>query len=742
MKKKIVSMGMILCMFCLVVLPTLAQGVKATTDLASNELLKIQGETITKTTTIAQVNRMFGEPKIETECAFGGKAYSYFDDAYSYYLYLETDATGSIKAYGAIGGNFKAKRYAQGDKHDGYYWHLSGEIIENYRENTVMGIMEYNCNSADVNAYWNLYEKNASDYLYGLQQHCIAASKVVGTQYDRSFVQTYADEDVFYRNEQLKYNGSDIYEYANNTGKTESIEFCRRYTSQTFYESLPNPIGFGRSTLYYEHTANYAYTLYDINMVDYATRKYNETVLFIDPSCLEERKSVELTQEEKNKLAAAQEQYDLYTTHAEQIGSGLYEREPQYTELPLDAGKYKTIALQAVTDFLNVARAGLGIGTLRLNEEIADCAQHKATLVYYMNQNGMGAGHFPIQPEGVSDAFYGKAQSYMNENLFTGTIQTSICYALNDGYGESVACGHRYNLLGPSYTEWGVGAVGSGISFGWQGAHKFSGNANFENELVAWPSNGIMPIDLVGVGIGNWTAKFYKGYKVTSDSEVTVKCLNTDAVYEITKANRNESGKELSVTGTSLITFRDDAITYEDGDVFEITIHKVSFPDGTIGDYTYRSVFHNFYQENAVETTGIHLNTNTVTLTVGQKERVLALAEPENASNKMMQFTSSNEAVAKVRQDGMITALGEGTTTITVECGGNKETITVVVNKALKGDVNKDGYVRLYDAFKILEQAILGGKLTKEELYIMDYNEDGKVNLFDAFRFLEQAILS
>ena len=62
-------------------------------------------------------------------------------------------------------------------------------------------------------------------------------------------------------------------------------------------------------------------------------------------------------------------------------------------------------------------------------------------------------------------------------------------------------------------------------------------------------------------------------------------------------------------------------------------------------------------------------------------------------------------------------------------------------DKPLKGDVNKDGKIALYDAFKILEQAILGGSLTEEQIYIMDYNNDGKVALYDAFRFLEIAIL-
>ena len=743
MKKQIIGISIIICMLCLVILPTLAKGVEAATDLADNELLILNGKTITKTTTISQVNAMFGEPKVETASAFGGKAYSYYDDAYTYYMYLETNASGAIKAYGAIGGNFKGKRFAQDAKVENSFSFLTGLAIENYGESTAMGMMEYNCDYNEANDYWTAYEKKDSEYLYGLQKHCIPASKVVGTKYDEAFVQTYASEDIFFRNEQLKDNGSDFNDFAEKTGKTESIQFISKAYSNQFYRNLPNPISFGRSTLYYPHAENFAYALYDINITDYAQRKYNSTVVFIDPSCLEPRKKIELTSEEQAKLAAAQEQYKIYREHLAQTGSDLYEVKPNYTTLPLNAGKYKSIVLQTVTDYLNIARAGLGIGTLAMNEEIADCAQHKATLVYYMNNNGMDAGHFPVQPEGVSDEFYNKAQSYMNENLYTGDIQRSITHAINDGYGDPVTCGHRYNLIYPGYTQWGIGSVGSGISFGWQSAHKFSGYTDFENELVAWPSNGIVPIEFISGGIGNWTAKFYKKYTVTPDTEVSVKCLNTDKTYEITKETvAGSSTKMLRVTtGENMVTFRDDSITYEHGDVMEITIKNVKDANGNLVDYTYRTVFNSFFQSSGTPVESLQMDKVKVNLAVGGQEKVNVIAIPENASNKMMNFTSEDSSVAIVRQDGLITAVGEGTTTIQVACGDIKETIEVVVQKALKGDVNKDGYVRLYDAFKILEQAILGGDLSAEEVYIMDYNDDGKVALYDAFKFLEQAIL-
>ena len=61
--------------------------------------------------------------------------------------------------------------------------------------------------------------------------------------------------------------------------------------------------------------------------------------------------------------------------------------------------------------------------------------------------------------------------------------------------------------------------------------------------------------------------------------------------------------------------------------------------------------------------------------------------------------------------------------------------------EAMKGDVNYDGRVTLYDALQILKQAILKGNLSEEQLYIMDYNDDEKVTLYDALKFLQKAIL-
>jgi len=724
MKRKIMAILLILIMLVLVVQPI----AKANTDLSEDKLVIVKGKTISKTSTIADVNKMFGNPKIETESAFGGKAYSYYDDNYSYYLYLETNQSGKIVSYGTIGNDFKGKRYASGDKHDMYYWHLSGTVLDDFDTSSVYGLSEYNCETSDVNTYWANYQKNSAKYLYELQKHSIAASKMLAVMDGKAFPQTYANEEIFYMNEQLKYNGSNLYEYAKKAGKTSQITFTRM-SGVSFYEALPNPLQCADEVQGYSKAENFKYVLYDIDITNYEgiNKSGQERYLFIDPSFLDEKKPVELTQEEKTKLANAKSEYEKYIEHKNQI-KDLYIEEPNYKTLPLVAGKYTTIALQSVTDYLNIARAGLGIGTLSLNETIAENAQHKATLVSYMNSKNMPTGHYPSQPEGVSDDFFNKAMSNMNENLFWGDIQSSIVRAMNDGYGDPVTCGHRYNLINPRYTEWGVGSTAS------QGCHKFAGYASYNNELVAWPSNGITPIDMVYSGIGNWTAQFYKNYKTTANTTVTVKCLNNNKVYEINETSK-EKGKFLRITGNSLVTFRDDSIAYEDGDVFEITLHNMQDSNGNTTDYTYRSVFIQFYNEENEKVTDITLNKNSVTLSMGASERILAKVAPENASIKLMKFKSANENIAKVRADGTITAIKEGTTKITVTCENITKTITVNVKKFKKGDINNDGAVDVRDLNYGLRKLSKGG-LTADEHERGDVTGDGKYTVQDLSKLL------
>ena len=70
-----------------------------------------------------------------------------------------------------------------------------------------------------------------------------------------------------------------------------------------------------------------------------------------------------------------------------------------------------------------------------------------------------------------------------------------------------------------------------------------------------------------------------------------------------------------------------------------------------------------------IPVTGVSLNTDTLTLGVGNKGSLLATVAPTNATNRAVTWTSSDSTVATV-VDGVVTALKTGTVTITVTTQG------------------------------------------------------------------------
>ena len=71
---------------------------------------------------------------------------------------------------------------------------------------------------------------------------------------------------------------------------------------------------------------------------------------------------------------------------------------------------------------------------------------------------------------------------------------------------------------------------------------------------------------------------------------------------------------------------------------------------------------------NATPVTGINFSVNTLTLkTPGAAEKISATVLPAGATNPALEWTSSNDSVATVAQDGTVTAVAAGTATITAK---------------------------------------------------------------------------
>ena len=80
---------------------------------------------------------------------------------------------------------------------------------------------------------------------------------------------------------------------------------------------------------------------------------------------------------------------------------------------------------------------------------------------------------------------------------------------------------------------------------------------------------------------------------------------------------------------------------------------------------------------------GISLDKESLELIEGDESTLIATITPENASNKKVSWTSSNPSVASV-ENGKITAIKEGTTTITAKSEDGEKTATCAVTVSAK----------------------------------------------------------
>ena len=89
-----------------------------------------------------------------------------------------------------------------------------------------------------------------------------------------------------------------------------------------------------------------------------------------------------------------------------------------------------------------------------------------------------------------------------------------------------------------------------------------------------------------------------------------------------------------------------------------------------------------YYNDKVISVTGVSLNESSITLDVGGSKTLAATVTPENATNKKVRWTSDNETVATVSEDGVVTAVAGGTAVITATThdGLFTATCTVTVN--------------------------------------------------------------
>lgn len=134
--------------------------------------------------------------------------------------------------------------------------------------------------------------------------------------------------------------------------------------------------------------------------------------------------------------------------------------------------------------------------------------------------------------------------------------------------------------------------------------------------------------------------------------------------------------------------------------------------------------------------TGIKLDRDTLTIARGETATLTATVEPADTTDTIV-WSSENDSIATV-EDGVVTAVGQGETTITATCGNQTASCKVIVNKAfLTGEVIITGNA-VYGV--MLTAAYIKGNAQKVEYVWYREGEEKPVSAENTYTITEDDI--
>ena len=140
------------------------------------------------------------------------------------------------------------------------------------------------------------------------------------------------------------------------------------------------------------------------------------------------------------------------------------------------------------------------------------------------------------------------------------------------------------------------------------------------------------------------------------------------------KVKDNASGSTQILAGFAGAMNGDEIVAPEGNENMDFTMEG---PNGVIEDGTFPVI---------IELEDLAINQDDFTMAKGTTDKLSVTATPEAAlTGKTVDWSSSDDRVVKVDQDGNIEAAGIGTATITASCEEFSDTVTVTVNAPLTG---------------------------------------------------------
>ena len=208
------------------------------------------------------------------------------------------------------------------------------------------------------------------------------------------------------------------------------------------------------------------------------------------------------------------------------------------------------------------------------------------------------------------------------------------------------------------------------------------------DKTVSWSSSNTSVVTVSdgrvkAVGIGSATV-------IAQSGSVRTECSVTVSAVEVTSVKLNKTSVSLAVGGLVVLTATvspenatDKTVTWSSSDESVATVKDGKVESVGAGTVTITARAGDVKAECAVtvepvEVTSIQLDQESVVVPAGGTVELTATISPENATDKTVTWSSSDESVATVI-DGKVTGVGVGSATITAQAGNIKVVCSVTV---------------------------------------------------------------
>ena len=328
--------------------------------------------------------------------------------------------------------------------------------------------------------------------------------------------------------------------------------------------------------------------------------------------------------------------------------------------------------------------------------------------------SGIGSRIFSNSPKVVASVIEGSlAHTYMRRNGYNFTLITTGINLDKPELTLNVNESSKYVAILSPYT------IANNTSLTWQSSNP---------DVATVDANGVV----IGISEGKATITVRNSNGLSASSEVTVTNINTP----ITKVSLNysdleikkDSSQGLRATITPKETTDDKTLTWESSNPEVATVSSTGVvtarrPGNAIITVRTSNGLTDTCNITVIsQITSVHLNLTAITLDEGVSQTLRATINlSDTTDDKTLTWKSSNPEVATVDQEGNVTAVKEGSATITVTTVNGKEatcTVTVLNATALEDAIDRaeaiDESTYTADSYSALQTAIVNGKAVLE----------------------------